>query len=126
MMSLPVTGGSKSTIDRFETEDGWVLTPNNERIAYADLAENAASIAPSKSPKLKPAYEWLYLGKSQPRLDHFPNATGTAECGMDTRVEAMLFATIRMTPRFSGTTGEIYVTTAKAMAGVKKMSYHCT
>ena len=43
---------------------------------------------------------------------------------MDTRVEAMLFATIRMTPRFGGTIDEIYVTTTKAMAGVKKMLYH--
>ena len=80
---------------------------------------------PPKTPKLRPAYEWLYLGKSQPRLNQFPNATGTAECGMDTRVEAMLFATIRITPRFGGTIDKIYVTTAKAMAGVKKISDRC-
>ena len=97
-----------------------MIAPNINWTAYVDLAEDAANIDPPKSPKLKTKSEWRYLGKSQPRLDQLSKATGTAEFGIDTRLEGMLFATIRMTPSFGGAIDVIDATSAKSMPGVKK------
>jgi isoquinoline 1-oxidoreductase beta subunit len=150
VMSLQVTGGSTSTIDAFEkmrvagataretllkaashrlnipisqlkTKDGQVISPDNSQIPYADLAEDAAQIDPPKSPRLKPSSEWRYLGKSQPRLDQDAKVTGTAEFGIDKRLDGLLFATIHMTPHFGGAIEKIDITTAETMAGVKKI-----
>ena len=111
----------KFPIEQLKTDDGQVITPNNERIAYADLTEEATNIDPPKSLKLKPRSEWRYLGKSQPRLDQLSKATRTAEFGIDTRFKGMLFATIRMTPTFGCAIDEIDPTAAKNMLGVKKI-----
>ena len=104
-----------------KTKDGQVITPDNSQIPYAELAEDAAHIVPPKSPRLKPSSEWRYLGKSQPRLDQDAKVTGTAEFGIDKRLDGLLFATIRMTPRFGGAIEKIDITTAETMAGVKKI-----
>ena len=98
-----------------------MIAPNINWTAYVDLAEDAANIDPPKSPKLKTKSEWRYLGKSQPHLDQLSKATGTADFGKDTRLQGMLFATIRMTPSFGVRIDEIEATNAKSMPGVKKI-----
>ena len=98
-----------------------MIAPNNNWIAYVDLAEDAANIDPPKSPKLKTKSEWRYLGKSQPRLDQLSKATGTADFGIDKPFKGILFTTIRMTPSFGGSIDEIEATKAKSMPGVKKI-----
>jgi isoquinoline 1-oxidoreductase beta subunit len=150
VMSMQITGGSTSTIDAFNklrvagasarqtllqaaanklgltvqqltTENGVVIAPNNSRISYADLAEDAALLEPPQKPQLKTPSQWRYLGKSQPRLDQVPKATGTAIYGIDVRVPDMLFATIRMSPRFGAGIDTIDTSEAEKMTGVEKV-----
>ncbi|MCI2398064.1 molybdopterin cofactor-binding domain-containing protein [Aliiroseovarius subalbicans] len=108
-------------LDRLKTDNGAVIAPDGTRIPYADLAEAAAEIAPPKSPRLKPRAEWRILGKSQPRLDQPGKATGTATFGMDVREKDMLFASVRMTPRFGGGMNSFDASAAEKMPGVEKI-----
>ena len=150
VMSLQVTGGSTSAIDAFykmriagasarlallraaadrlgtpvdqlKTEAGVVIAPDGSRLPYGSLAEDAAAFDPDTNPPLKPQSEWRILGKSQPRKDQVPKATGTATFGMDVRLPGMMFASLRMNPRLGGTMDGFDDSKARAMAGVEKV-----
>ncbi|PWE34332.1 isoquinoline 1-oxidoreductase [Maritimibacter sp. 55A14] len=147
LMGLQVTGGSTAMIDGFEkmrhagaaarivlteaaarrldlpasdlrTEAGHVVAPDGTRLAYTDLAADAAGIEPPRAPALRPAAEWRYLGRDMPRLDMEAKATGTAEFGIDVRLPDMVFATVRMTPHLGGGMKGFDATAARAMPGV--------
>ncbi len=150
ILSLEVTGGSTSTIDAFDkmrlagasarlallraaserlgigqdllkTVPGAVVAPDGSRLPYGSLAEAAATFAPPRAPRLKPASEWRLLGKSQPRLDQPAKATGTAIFGMDVRLPGMRFASLRMNPRLGGAMLGFDASAAEAMDGVEKV-----
>lgn len=127
---LQVTGGSTSSADGFEkmrhagasaretlkeaaaqrlgvarsklsTEGGAVIAPDGTRIAYADLATAAADIDPITT-DLRPSSAWKVVGKSQPRHDQMPKATGTAEFSLDVRLPGMKFAALKRNPHQGG------------------------
>ena len=82
-----------------KTENGQVLNPaTGEKLPYTALAEAAAQIKLSKEPKLKPASEHKYIGKSVPRNDMVPKVTGTAQFGMDIDMDGMVYAAVRENP----------------------------
>jgi len=130
LLSLQLTGGSTSTRDGYEkmrmagataretlkivaarrlgvgvgelsTASGEVVARDGRRFAYADLAEEAASIEPPKV-ELRYPSTWRYLGKTMPRLDMIPKVTGRAAYAIDVRLPGMKFATVRMNPRRTG------------------------
>lgn len=150
VISLQITGGSTSAIDAYsrmrlvgasaratllqaaanqlgtgldllKTENGHVVAPDGTRIPYADLALVAASLEPAQTPRLKSPEEWRYIGKSQPRKDQTPKATGTAKFGIDVRLPGMRFASVRMTPRLGGQMISFDASTAENMDGVEKI-----
>lgn len=106
---------------RLGTRDGVVLGPDGKRATYGELAPLATDIAPPQNPPLKPAGLWRYLGKSMPRLDQRAKVTGTAQYAIDTRLEGMLFATIRINPRLGGEMRGFDASRARTMPGVKKI-----
>lgn len=108
-------------IDRLKTDMGYVVTPEGTRIPYADLAAEAAKLKPEQAPRLKAPSEWRYLGKSQPRKDQIPKATGTAGFGIDVRLPGMKFASVRMSPRLGGGMASFDASAAEAMPGVEKV-----
>jgi len=108
-------------LDRLKTDNGAVVAPDGTRISYADLAVDAAQIEPPKTPRLKPRSDWKVLGKSQPRKDQPGKATGTATFGIDVREPDMLFASLRMTPRYGGGMVSFDASAAEQMAGVQKI-----
>ena len=122
-LSLQLTGGSTSMKDGFErmraagatarealkmaaadrlgvaradltTEAGHVVAPDGTRIPYSELAEAALDKDPG-SVDLRDPSEWRLLGKTQPRIDMVSKVTGTAEFGVDVRLDGMRFASVR-------------------------------
>ncbi len=150
LLALQVTGGSTSMRDGYEkmrlagaaarqvllaaaakgwnvaadgltTKDGMVLASDGRSARYEDLAEAAALIPPPQAPALKKPSEWRYLGKSVPRKDIPAKSTGTAKYAIDTRMDGMLFATVRISPRLGARMLSFDARAAKAMQGVKKV-----
>ena len=96
-MAMQITGGSSASADAYvkmrvagatareglksaaakrigvkaqelKTQDGHVIAPNGTKIAYTDLAMDAAKVKLPKSVTLRPASEWKYVGKSMPLI----------------------------------------------------------
>ncbi|NOD34753.1 MULTISPECIES: xanthine dehydrogenase family protein molybdopterin-binding subunit [unclassified Ruegeria] len=148
-LSLQVTGGSTSMKDGFErmrqagasaretlkraaadrlgvdplelqTASGHVIAPNGDKIAYSELAEDAAGLEPVEVPLRDPS-EWRYLGRTQPRLDMVGKVTGTAEFGVDVRLPGMKFAAVRINPKLGGAMNGFDDGAAQSMPGVEKI-----
>ncbi|WP_377189932.1 xanthine dehydrogenase family protein molybdopterin-binding subunit [Ruegeria meonggei] len=149
VLSLQVTGGSTSMKDGFErmrlagasaretlkqaaanrlgvdpsalkTASGFVIAPDGDKIAYTELAIEAAVIEAVEAPLRAPS-EWRYLGRTQPRLDMAGKVTGTAEFGVDVRLPGMKFAAVRMNPKLGGVMNSYDDSAAKTMPGVEKV-----
>ena len=149
-LGVQLTGGSTSTIDAFDkmrmagaaaretliaaaaakfgvsegelrTENGTITGPEGKSFTYADLAEDAAKLAPPSQPRLKDPKNWRYLGKSMPRLDMLAKSNGTAQFGIDTRLDGMLYGAVRMNPHLGGKMKSFDASEAEKMPGVKKI-----
>ncbi len=150
VMGLQVTGGSTSTFDAYDkmrlsgaaaremlidaaaarlgvgrdqlrASAGNIVATDGTTLSYAELAADAAQIAPPENPSLKDPADWTLLGKSQTRLDQPAKATGTAPYAADLRLDGMMFATVRMSPRIEGEMLSFDASEAEAMAGVEKI-----
>lgn len=126
VLGLQVTGGSTSTVDAYDrmrlagagarealkavaadrlgvdvaalsTEGGHVIGPDGARIAYGDLAAEAAE-RPVPQPALRDPSEWRLLGRALPRLDMVEKVTGTAAFGTDIKLDGLKCATLRLCP----------------------------
>ncbi len=95
---------------------------NKEKLTYGQLAEAAAEIDLDNLPTLKQRKDYKLIGKPIQRLDLLPKVNGTAEYGIDVRLDNMLYAAVRH-PRSIG--GNITsITNEEAilkMRGVKKV-----
>ncbi|WP_323035671.1 xanthine dehydrogenase family protein molybdopterin-binding subunit [Pararhodobacter sp.] len=109
-----------TTVDTLRTENGAVIARDGTRLAYADLAETAATIdAPQVEPR--PASAWRLLGRALPRPDMLAKVTGTATFGIDTRIDGMKFASVRMCPRPGGRMLRHDPAPALALPGVERV-----
>jgi isoquinoline 1-oxidoreductase subunit beta len=84
--------------DSLKTEGGAVIAPDGTRMAYPELAADAAGADLPEPPPLRPRESWRLLGKAQPRVDMEAKATGKARFAIDVRLPGMVFATIRRNP----------------------------
>jgi len=144
---LQITGGSTSSADGYEkmrhagasaretlkeaaaqrlgvsrsqltTEGGAVVAPDGARIAYTDLALEAAEVEPITA-ELRPRSDWKVIGKSQPRHDQMPKATGTAEFSLDIRLDGMKFAALKRNPFQGGAMNGFDASAALSVPGVE-------
>ncbi len=129
-LGLQVTGGSSATIDAYQkmresgaaarellkaaaaeqwgvsadtlqTADRTVINPaTGETLTYGALAEKAAGMEPPSSVTLRPRSEWKLLGKPQNRVEGREKVTGAPIFGIDVELADMLYATVKMSPRF--------------------------
>lgn len=149
LINAQVTGGSTSMKDGFErmrvagataretlkqaasdrlgipagqlkTAGGKVISPDGTETPYADLAEDAAGIEPPDV-RLRDPSQWRILGRSQPRVDMLEKSAGTAQFGIDTRLEGMKFASLRINPRLGGGMISFDAGKAETMPGVEKI-----
>lgn len=150
ILALQVTGGSTSTVDAFDkmrhagaaarevlllagadalslgidqvrAEAGEIVAIDGRRLTYGALAERAATLQAPAAPRLKQPKDWKLLGRSLPRLDQEPKATGTATFGIDVRLPGMKFATVKISPRLGGDMLSFDASAALTMPGVEKV-----
>lgn len=107
--------------DTLKTEGAAVVAPNGTRIAYVDLAVEAAAVDLPDVPPLKPRAEWKLLGRSLPRTDMLAKVTGTAAFTGDLRLPGMRYATVRMNPGLGGAMNGFDASAAEAMPGVERI-----
>ena len=98
------------------TENGFVIHPRGERLAYGALAADAAKLPLNPAPPLKDPLRLTLIGKPLARLDTFAKSTGAAVFGIDVDVPDMIHAALKSVPSFSGT-----VTKVRNEAEVLKM-----
>ena len=95
---------------------------SKEKFTYGELAEAAGKIELAEIPKLKEKKDWKILGKNVQRLDIPDKVNGSAEFGLDVRLEGMLFAAIRHATYHDGiVTGVKNQAEIEKMPGVKKV-----
>ena len=151
LMGVQMTGGSTTTPDMFvrmreagavaretlkraasdrtgvavaelKTDNGAVLLPDGQRLAYEELAPDAAKIPAVTDVKLRDPSAWRFLGKKMQRVDMLAKSTGRQQYGIDLRFEGMLHATVRTNPGLGGEMTRYDATRAEAMRGVKKIA----
>ena len=93
-----------------------------EKFTYGELAEAAGKIKLAEVPKLKEKKDWKILGKNVQRLDIPAKVNGTAEFGLDVRIDGMLYAAIRHATYHDGeVSGVKNQAEIEKMPGVKKV-----
>jgi isoquinoline 1-oxidoreductase subunit beta len=83
------------------TDDGQVISPDNNRLSYGELANDAAKVGEIDF-QLKPASQFRWIGKPDARLDSVAKSTGTAQFGMDIVRPNMKIAVVVRPPYFGG------------------------
>ena len=150
VMGLQITGGSTTVPDGFDrmrmagaaaremlldaaaemtglrretltTRAGHVVAEDGRRIAYGELAELAARVAPPDEVALKSPRDWRLLGQPMQRLDIVAKSTGTQAYGIDIDLPDMVHATVRTNPRRGGVVRGFDASAAEAMPGVEKV-----
>lgn len=107
--------------DQLTTENGNIVLPNGERIAYTQLASAAAKIEPVTDVQLRPKSEWKYLGKPTQRLDMRAKCTGTEKYGIDFTIDGMVHAAVRANPGLGAGVESFDASKAESMRGVQKV-----
>nr|WP_157287140.1 molybdopterin cofactor-binding domain-containing protein [Bradyrhizobium yuanmingense] len=106
---------------QLKTRDGQVILPDGKSVTYAELAVEAAQLAPVTDVTLRPEQEWRYIGKKMRRIDIVAKSTGTQQYGIDIRPDRVLYATVRTNPGMGGTIKRYDASSAEKMRGVKKI-----
>jgi len=121
--TLKEAAAKQAGVNRSEltTEDGHVLMPDGNRIAYTALAADAAKIEPITDVELRPSSEWTRLGKGINRIDMPAKCTGTEKYGIDLAIDGMLHAAVRANPGLGGDVESFDASAAESMRGVQKV-----
>ncbi len=100
-------------------ESGAVLHPGTgRRLAYGDLAADAAKQPVPADPALKDPKQFRIVGKPTRRLDTPPKTTGKAVFGIDVRVPGQKFAVVARPPVHGGKVATFDAKKAQAVRGV--------
>jgi len=121
--TLKEAAAQKTGVARAElsTEDGAVVMPSGERLAYTELAEIAATIEPITDVGLRPESDWKHLGKEVRRTDIVAKSTGTFEYGIDLHFDDMVYAAVRTNPGLGGEVESYDASVAESMRGVAQV-----
>ena len=108
--------------DQCMAENGYIINKGNqERASYGDLAAAATTIKLDGLPELKKKADYKIIGKPVQRLDIPEKINGSAEFGLDVRVDNMLYAAMRHPSTIGGKITSIKNTDeVEKMPGVKK------
>ena len=108
-------------VEKLRTENGFVIDPTGNMLAYTELTSAAAKIDPPSEPILKSQSEWKILGTSADRTDVVAKSTGTADYGIDVELEGMLYASIKVNPRLGASMNSYDASQTLAMPGVQRV-----
>ncbi|HWK64007.1 MAG TPA: xanthine dehydrogenase family protein molybdopterin-binding subunit [Rhizobiaceae bacterium] len=94
---------------------------SGQRLAYGELAADAARMPIPENVALKPAQEFKLIGTSAKRLDLPEKVNGTAVFGIDARLPGVKIATLAQAPVFGGRVRSVDDAAAKAVKGVRQI-----
>lgn len=95
-----------------------VVTAGGRQATLGELATAAAKVAVRGDIKPKDAKDWVYIGKSFPRVDSVAKTTGQPLFTQDVRLPGMVTAVIARPPKFGASVKSVDATKAKAVNGV--------
>jgi isoquinoline 1-oxidoreductase subunit beta len=107
--------------DACRAEDAVVFGPAGQKATYGELADAASRLTPPKTPTLKAAKDFRYVGKDMNRFDSPAKVNGTAEFGIDVVLPGMGVAALAQCPALGGKVAGFDASRAMAMPGVKKV-----
>lgn len=87
--------------------------------SYAELAQLAAQLSVPADVPLKDPSQFIYIGKSLPRLDGMAKVTGTAGFGIDVQIPDLRCAAFILCPVLGGKPKSFDGSKAKTMPGVE-------
>ena len=108
-------------VAQLRTQRGAVVLPDDTRLAYTDLAADAAQMTPVTDVALRDPSQWRLIGKPVQRLEIVAKSTGTQTYGIDLKVEGMVHASVRMNPRKGAPMRGFDAGDAGAMRGVRQI-----
>ena len=118
---LVSAAAKRLNVDRssLKTEKSHVVhDATGQRIPYGDLAADAAEMDVPGNPQLKSPDAYSIIGKRVQRLDIPAKVDGTAEFGIDVRLDNMVYASVANSPVFDGTVQRFDGTAASERKGV--------
>lgn len=95
-----------------------VVTSGDKKLTFGELAAEAATFPVPDSPALKEPKDFVFIGKSFPRLDQRAKSRAEPLYTQDIRLPDMLVAAVARPPRFGGKVQSFEASKAKAVAGV--------
>jgi isoquinoline 1-oxidoreductase beta subunit len=98
-----------------------IHTPTGRRIAYGELAADAAHMPMPADVALKRPDEFKLIGTAAKRLDTPAKVDGTAVYGIDVRPPGVKIATLAQSPVFGGRVKRVDDAAAKAVKGVRQI-----
>ena len=102
---------------QIEVQNG-VMRSGNKTMTYAEAAASTTNWKIPKTPKLKPASEFKYIGTEVPRIDLAPKVLGKPIFGIDGHIPGMLYGVILQTPYIGGKLKSANIADAKNHPGV--------
>ena len=101
------------------TDPGVVLhKASGKKMSYGQLAPIAAKLKSPVDVPLKDSASFKLIGKPVKRTDSLAKANGTAEFGMDVKVDGLLHAAVKQSPVFGGSIKSFDKTAVLKMPGV--------
>jgi isoquinoline 1-oxidoreductase beta subunit len=90
-------------VEALEVKNNQVLDPSSGKtLRFADIAADAATLAPPGRPLVQNGKKQRSVGESTPRFDIPPKVTGTATFAIDVEVPNMAYAAVRHAPVLEG------------------------
>ncbi|MCS6997987.1 MAG: xanthine dehydrogenase family protein molybdopterin-binding subunit [Aquificaceae bacterium] len=103
--------------EKLRAEGGYILT-GERKYAYGEFSELARKEPLPSKPRLKEEREFIYIGKSPPRLDVPEKVEGKAVFGIDAFEEGMLYAVVERPPYFGAKPMKVETGEAKKVPGI--------
>jgi isoquinoline 1-oxidoreductase subunit beta len=105
-----------------QAQSGEVIhTTTGRRLAYGELAADAAGMPVPENVELKQPRDFKLIGTPAKRLDVAAKVNGTAVFGIDARPPGVRIATLAQSPVFGGRVKSVDDTAAKAVNGVRQI-----
>ena len=100
-------------------ENGTIISSHGNRLNFGAVAEAAAALPVPKNVKLKARDKFTLLGTERLRLDTPLKVDGSAQYGIDVRLEGMLYGALAQAPVLGGKVKSVDDAAAKTMPGVQ-------
>jgi isoquinoline 1-oxidoreductase subunit beta len=99
------------------TKDG-VLTAGDKTLTYAELTKQTTEWKAAKTPALRPASQFKYVGTEQKRLDLHDKVLAKPIYGIDTDLPNMVYGSVLYSPFIGGKLIKTDLSEAKSSSGV--------